>query len=136
MSKLRSIPLMITNTYVYFNMYLITMVYFSYGVLILNPKQEEELIKISEATLLQKLGLSKRFPRKILYTQKSQLGVGILRLSTIMTILSLKLYIGHLRYGDEVSKQICINERNAQFQYGFSSEILRIEDKWKPENKI
>jgi len=53
-----------------------------------------------------------------------------------MTILSLKLYVGHLRYGDEVSKQICINKRNAQFQYSFSSEILRTEDKWKPENKI
>jgi len=52
MSKLRSIPLSIVNAYMYFNMYLITMVYFGCGVLILNPKQEEELMKISEATLL------------------------------------------------------------------------------------
>ena len=135
MSKLRSTPITIANAYVYFNMYLITSVYFGCRVLTLNPKQEEELMKISEATLLRKLGLSKRFPRKILCTRKSQLGAGILKPTTIMTILSLKLYLGHLRFEDEVSKQIRVNESNAQFQYGFSDDILCTEDKQKPANK-
>ena len=90
MSKLRSTPLSITNTYVYFNIYLIKQVYFGSGVLNLNPKQEEELMKISKVTLLRRLGLSERFPRKILYTKKSQLGVGILKPSTIIIILSMK----------------------------------------------
>lgn len=63
------------------------MVCFECGVLTLNQKQEEELKKISEATLLRKLGLSERFLRKILRAQKSQLGVGILQPSEIMAIL-------------------------------------------------
>jgi len=104
MSKLRSTPLTISNTYMYFNMYLIMHMYFGCGVISLTPKQEQLLIKISETTLLRKVGLSKKFPRKILYARKLQLGVGILKPSTILTILSLKLYLGHCRNQDDISK--------------------------------
>ena len=136
MSKLRGTPTTIANACVYFNMYLITRVHFGCGTTTLNPKQEEELMKISESTLLRKLGLSERFPRKTSHTRKSQLGVGILKPSTTMTILSLKLHVGHLRNEDEVAKQTCVNESNAQFQHGFSKETLKTESKWKPDNKM
>ena len=115
MSKLRSTPITISNIYVYFNMYLITHVYFGCGVISLTPKQEQLLMKISKITLLRKVGLSEKFLRKILYARKLQLGVGILKPSTILTILSLKLYLGHRRNQDDISKQIIINEKEVHF---------------------
>ena len=120
MSKLRSILLSIANTYIFFNMYLITQVYFGYGVISLSPKQEEILMQISESILLRKLGLSEKFPRKVLYAQKSQLGVEIIYPTIIIAILVLKLYLGHNRMKDRIAKIISINERNTLFQYGYS----------------
>ena len=49
-------------------------------------------MKISELVLLKKLELSEKFPREILYARKSALGVGLLKPSTIITILTLKIY--------------------------------------------
>ena len=136
MSKLKSTPISVENAYIFVNMYLINQVYFGAGIMSLTRKQEETLKKICETTLLRKLGLSEKFPRKILHTKKSQLGVGILQPSTILTILSLKLYLGHKRKEDEIAKQISINEMNTQFQYGFGNNILDIDHMTKPENKI
>lgn len=133
MSKLRSTPLSVANAYIFFNMYLITQVYFGCGIVVLTEAQEKVLIKISESSLLRKLGLSERFPRQILYAQKSQLGVGIMKPATILAILSLKLYVGHKRHEDIISKQIKVNEKNSMFQYGFSKNILQVKSELKPK---
>ena len=61
-------------------------------------------MRISELTLLKKLELSEKFPRNILYTKKSQLGVGIMKPSTIITVLALKLYLGYRRNEDEIAQ--------------------------------
>jgi len=53
-----------------------------------------------------------------------------------LTILSLKLYLGHHRNQDDISKQIIINEKEAHFQYGYNKEILEIDSKYKPSNQI
>ena len=92
-------------------------------------------MRINEATLLRKLGLSEKFPQRIIYTRKSQLGVGILKPFTIITILSLKLYLGYRRNDDMIAKQIGINEKNAQFQYGYNKSILTSNRALKP-NKV
>ena len=42
----------------YFNAYLLKAVYFSYGIMELSQSQENELKKLYENTILQKLGLS------------------------------------------------------------------------------
>ena len=68
MSRLRSTLIPIVNAYVFFNMCLITQVHFECEIIVLLPKQEEMLMKISEFVLLRKLGLSKRFPRSILHS--------------------------------------------------------------------
>ena len=133
MSKLRSTPLSIGNACVFFNVCLITQVFFGCGIIILNDKQEEILMKIMECTLLKKLGLSERFPRKILYSLKSQLGVGIMKPSTIIAMLALKLYAGHKRQEDVVSKKMVINERNIAWQHGYSKGILEISRDHKPK---
>ena len=135
MSKLRSTPLTIGNAYVFFNMCLVTQVFFGCGIISLISNQEKILMKISEGTLLRKLGLSEKFPRKVLCARKTQLGVGILKPNTILTILSLKLHLGHRRHQDATSKQIINNEKEAQFQHGFKNGILEIEEDYKPQNK-
>ena len=69
-SKLRSEPLIINNTYLYFNMHLIMQVYYGCRVISLTLKQEKILMQISKETLLRKVGLSKKIPRKILHAKK------------------------------------------------------------------
>ena len=78
MSKLRSAPLSVGNAHVFVNMCLITQVCFGTGAIAINKNQEEILKKISEPAILRKLDLSEKFPRRILHTKKSKLGVGIL----------------------------------------------------------
>ena len=95
MSKLRSTPLTIGNAHVFFNVHLIMQVYFGCGVIHLNPNQETILMKIRKGKLLRKVGLSEKFPRMVLHARKSQLRVGVLKPNAILTILSLKLYLGH-----------------------------------------
>ena len=56
--------------------------------------------------------------------------------STIITVLALKLYLGHRRNEDEIAKQIGINKRNASFQYGYNKNIMAIPRKEKPSNGI
>ena len=97
MSELKSAPLNVANAHVCFNMGAISQACFGCGMMILNEKQEETLMKTTKSMLLRKLGLSEKFPRKILCAQKSQLGVGTMKPSTIITTLALKLCLGHKR---------------------------------------
>jgi len=89
------------------------------------PNQEKELMKISEPILLKKMGLSINFPRKLLYARKSALGVGLIKPSTMILILSMRLYAGHVRAGDRISNIIRINKENAMFQNAYSSNVLK-----------
>jgi len=93
-------------------------------------------MKISEAILLKKLGLSKKFPRRILYAKKSELGVGILKPSTIISILALKLYIGHKRKEDKISRIIEINKKNTNYQYEYNEDIIKTPRNKKSKNLI
>ena len=61
--------------------------------------------KICELVILKKLGLSKKFLRKILHTRKLVLGVRMVALRLIMNILALKLNVGNKRANNRV-KQI------------------------------
>ena len=71
-----------------------------------------------EPIILKKLGLSERFPKKILYTRKTTLGIGIMKPLAILVILALKLYIGYNRLDISIAKIIRINKEIAQIQYG------------------
>ena len=74
-------------------MCLINKVYFGCGVSMITPKQEEILMKMHEPVMLRKMGFSVNFPRKIVHAQKSALGIGLMKPSTIMAILALKFSI-------------------------------------------
>jgi len=113
--KLKSIPLSIANTYMYYNMYLMRKVYFRCGIITIMPNQEKILMKISKSILLRKMDLSKKFPRKMLYARKSALGVELMKPLRMVAILSLKLYMGHVRAQDRIANIIKINEENTIF---------------------
>ena len=72
----------------------------------LTPSQEKVLMEISEKVLLKKMGLSEKFPRKMLHTRKSALGVGLIKPSTMVLILSLKLHVGHVRAQNRIARII------------------------------
>ena len=91
-------------------------------------------MQISKSILLKKLGLSEKFPRKILYSRKSELGVGILKPRMIIAILALKLYLEHKRNEDRISNIIAINKQNVAYQYGYNQSILSMKRLMKPRN--
>ena len=92
-------------------------------------------MKISKFIYLVKLGLSKKFLRKILYIRKLALGVGLIRLSTIILILAIKLYLRHKRFKDRLSKIIKINEENSQLQYEFKEYPIIMSIKYKSNTR-
>ena len=131
--RLKNTSIMISTAPMYYNIYLSKKVYFGCGIFALNLKQVNILKKIYEPVILRKMGLSEKFPRSVLYSRKSALGVGLMSPDTIISSLALKLYTGHNRYKSELSKIIRINEENARFYYGYSSSILNTKRELKPK---
>ena len=78
------------------------------------------------------MGLSVKFPRRVLYARKTALGVGLMALSTIMSVLALKLYLSHQRCKTRILKLININEENIRLHYGFSTSVTDLRLKWCP----
>ena len=107
--KIKNIEISTAIIHIFYNMYLFRKVYFGYGIVAINEKQEKELMKIYEPIILNKLRLSKKFLRKILYAQKSALGIGIMKLSIIIVIMSLRLYLEHKRLSTKVGRMISAN---------------------------
>ena len=127
MYKLRNTPVSIGNSYLFYNMYLTTQVYFGCGIVKLLPQQERILMKLSKRVLVKKIGLGENFPREVLYSRKSALGVGLLKPTTVLAILSMKLYVGHMRMEDQMSKMIRIIQENEGLQYGYNAQIMEVE---------
>ena len=104
--KLRNIEIATSTAHLFYNAYLIKKAYFGSGVITIPEQQEEALKRLYEPILLRKMKLSEKFPRSVLYSRKTALGVGLLAPRTIVDILSLKLYIGHQRMESKVTKII------------------------------
>ena len=56
--------------------------------------------------ILRNFGLSQSFLRAIFYSRKTMLEVGLLTPAIIIDILVMKLYLGHMRVNDRISKVI------------------------------
>ena len=135
-SKLKHTEIFVSTASMYYNMYLCKKVFYGSGIVSINKHQEEILRKIYEPVLLKKMGLSEKFPRTVLYSRKTSLGVGLMTPNTIMSSLALKLYVGHKRYKSELATIIRINEENARVFYGYSKSIMEVERRYKPEKII
>ena len=71
-------------------------------------------------TILRKLQLSEKFPRKVLYSIKTSLEVELLAPRTIVDILVLKLYVGYQRVDLKLEKIIKISKKNTRILYQYS----------------
>ena len=81
-------------------------------------------MKIYKLVILKKLGFSKNFLYYILYTWKIVLGIGLFKLSVIIAILALKLYLGYKRMRLDLAELIDIIKENAQVQYRYRESPL------------
>ena len=61
--------------HVHLNMHAGTYIFFGCGVINFNEKKLRELKRIYEITVIRKLGVGDKFPRKLLRAQKTVLGV-------------------------------------------------------------
>ena len=98
--KLMATNITTNQTYIYFNIYLLTSMYFSTGIISLNKKKYKELKRLYEEPILVKLKLSRKLLKDILYTQQSALGIGLISPETAIAIAILKLYIRKYKNGE------------------------------------
>ena len=77
----------------YYNSYMLSNVYFRCGIIKLNENEENELRRLYEAPMLNKLGYSINFPRDIMYISKEMLGLGLFLPSTIIDMHKLALFL-------------------------------------------
>jgi len=84
MGKVMNTHLTYQQTSMYYNLYMLTNVYYGCGIVKLHEKEEMELRRLYETTILRKLGFSTNFPRKIMYVSKEMLGLGLLLPSTMI----------------------------------------------------
>lgn len=134
MHKLKNETMAIITASMNYNMCLIKKDYFGCGMMSLAPQQEKILKKICEPIILKKLGLSQNFPRTVLHSRKSALGVGLLVPRTIVDELSLKLHLGHRRAEDRIGNMMQIIEDDARSQHGYSKSIMEANRLEKPKN--
>lgn len=100
----------------------------------LNKQQENMLKSMHKPVILRKLKLSEKFPRKVLYSRKSSLGIGLLALRAIVDASSLKLHAGHLRAETKVAEIMQINKDNAKWSYRYSKSIIDMERVSEPKH--
>ena len=86
-----------------------------------------------EPVTLRKMGLSKKFPRLVLYSRRIALGIGLMVPNTIISSLGLKSHVSCNRCESKFSKVIRMNEENARCYYGCLDNVLKVERKHKPK---
>ena len=78
MCKLRKVEIAAPIAHLCCDAYLIKKVYFGSGVMSLTEKQERMLKQTHEPVLLRKMNLSEKFPRSVLHSRKTTLGIGLM----------------------------------------------------------
>ena len=106
MGKVMNTYLTYQQTGMYYNLYMLTNVYFGCGIIKLHEREEAELQRLYEPTILKKLGFSVNFPRKVMYVAKEMLGLGLFLPSTMIAIQRLKLFLGNKRGKTNAARMI------------------------------
>ena len=112
--------------YIYYNACFMKSVCFRIGIIELSEVQESIMMKTHKSTLINKLGCSKKFLRRILCARKSALGIGIMRPNTIADMLALKLYFRHKRVETRIGNLIQIIEDIATVESEYNKNIMTI----------
>ena len=114
----------------HYDMHLTKKVHYGGVIFHIDDSQERMLKSIFESVILNKMGLSIKFPRKVLHARKSALGVGLMAPKTIMSVLAIKLCVSHQRGETRVSEMININEDNIGIFYGFKQKVIDLPLDW------
>ena len=105
-----SISLTFQETAIYYNLYMLSSVYYSYSIIALNLKEEKELRKIYEMPILIKLGFSNKIPRDRMCVSKDILGLGLFLPSIMIAIQAMRIYLGNKRISSNASRMIAVLE--------------------------
>lgn len=124
--KLMRTELTSHQVHVYFNIYMLKSVFFGCGVVSLIKREENEMKRTCETPMLKKLGLSTKLPREVMYVRKTALGLGLIEPCTVLSILTLKQYFGHMRMGSDTSNITKANEELLQLENGRSKHHMDI----------
>ena len=68
-AKIKVMEIYPAIAYAFFNVYLSKKVFFGCGIVDINKKQENELIRIYEPMILHKMKFGKKFPQSCLYSR-------------------------------------------------------------------
>ena len=86
------------------------------------------LRKIYKETILEKLGLSKKFSRKVSCIKKNVLEIRLVILIIVVEIRVLKLCIVHKKAKIRISKVIWINEKLLFIEYKLNSDTIKVKE--------
>ena len=107
---------------------------FGCGIVKFNEKQIKELKKNYEISMIRKLGLGDKFPRKLLHMQKKRLGVRLIEPNTVIDVLVLRLHVGNKTLQGAVSKTLEVHEENSFIDSGLTKEGRKVNSarrRWK-----
>ena len=90
--------------------------------------QDVELRKTYENLLVRKLGLGSNFPRQIIRSTVTEMGVGTVSPKTVISSLTLKLHRSHKRMKSENGTIIKIIENSALIEKGSKGGSSRHND--------
>ena len=111
--KLSIVEMNYHQTVIYYNVYMLTSIYFRSRIIELDEKEEIELMRITEPALLRKMGLSVKFPRTVMYESQNILGMGFIKPSTMIAVQMIKMHVGNVRLETKMSVLIkSLNEYN------------------------
>ena len=106
-----------------YNACVIKSVHFGCGIAELNDQQEKKLRRTCEEPLLVELGLSRKFPRNVLHSRKSALGVGIMTPRTMIDTLKENLHLGNIKKQGVTSNTIDAKKEHLQVGTGRDMQI-------------
>ena len=94
------------------NTYFVSKACFSYGIFDITEEQEQELKSMHEILLVCKLNLGSIFPRKLLHSRVTSIGVGMMAPRIAIAVLTIKLYMSRQRMESENEKLMQMTENN------------------------
>ena len=98
--------------------------YFGCGIIKLHEREELELRRLYEPTILRKLGFSITFPRNVMYASKEMLRLGLFLPSTMIAMQSLKLFLGNKRGTTNAARMINALEESMWVEGGLNECII------------
>ena len=123
--KLSAVEMNHHQAVMYYNIYMLTSVYFGSGIIELSEEQEKEIMKMTEPALLRKLGLSINFPRTVMYEAHNILGLGFMKPRIMIAAYMIKMPLGNMSLETNTSVLIQSLKEYDVVESGIENEIVK-----------